>query len=79
MNILESLKDLELQAKTEHSHYYTASVLRDAIILIEKQNETIDEMVNALEESNCDCRDTMSGHRKCIRCKTLIKYHEFFE
>lgn len=33
--LITKLKDLEIQAKTEHSHYYTASVLRETITELE--------------------------------------------
>ena len=38
MNLLEKLKDLLVQAETEHSHAYTASVLRETIKFIEEED-----------------------------------------
>lgn len=36
MTVIEKLKDLHEQATNERSHYYTASVIREAITEIER-------------------------------------------
>jgi len=37
-NLLDKMEDLLKQATTEHSHFYVASVLREAIDVIKKKN-----------------------------------------
>lgn len=40
-DILEKLSDLHVQATNEKSHYYTASLLREAIVEIMKLREEL--------------------------------------
>lgn len=51
MDIVDRLKDLHKQATTEESHYYTASVIEQAIIEIERLRHII----------NCIKRYTVQG------------------
>lgn len=40
-DILEKLMDLHVQATTEHSHFYTATLLREAAVEIMRLRENL--------------------------------------
>jgi hypothetical protein len=70
MNLLEKLYDLLKQATTEHTHYYTASVIKEAIKYIEineSNNGTsnmskvaIKAQLDIIQEANRNIRNLLS-------------------
>ena len=52
MNIIEKLEDLLVQATKERSHYYVASVCREAIAEIKRLQATNDIQLEAIISSN---------------------------
>ena len=62
MKLLEKVKDLYLQATTDHTHYYTASVLEEVI-----------EFLESSKNPQAHCFSCYEKNRKVIEAIAILE------